>query len=183
MDSNQSLKEIVEGLSHHHILVEGAHMPSASLWLRNLYDSIEHGVKKFTFLPVAVDMKEVSYDTFFQIVFEQIYNAIKTRYPSLSSVFDSSSHVKDIVDFVYIMDILTSTIAKESVLAHRPLRIILLLYNADDIDIFGQKFKDDLNNIFKDTFFRTVFVAETFSRKWESTSPHWLDDFSNVRLT
>ena len=81
------------------------------------------------------------------------------------------------------MDILTTTIAKESVLTHRPLRIILLLYKADDIDSFGQSFKDDLNNIFKETFFRTVFVAETFSRKWESTAPHWLEDFSNIRLT
>jgi hypothetical protein len=181
-DPGEALEEIVSGLSRDHFLIEGARMPSDSLWLRNLYDSIEHGVKEYTFLPVAIDMKEVRSDTFFQVVVEQIQQAIEIRYPSLSYIFEDASCVKDIVDFVYIMDILNSTVAKVTVLANRPLRIILLLYNTENIDSFGQKFKDDLNNIFKEPFFRAVIVAEKFSRKWESHSPHWLEDFRNVRL-
>lgn len=182
-DSSKAIEDIVKGISRYHYLVEGAYMPDTSLWLRNLYDEIEHGVKEFTFLPVAIDMMEVSYESFFQVVIEQIKNSVQTHYPSLSYIFDIDTDVKDIVDFVYLMDMITSTIAKESVLTQRPLRIILLLYDTDNIDSFGQNFKDDLNNIFKDTFFRAVIVAETFSRKWESRSPHWLEDFNNVRLT
>ena len=147
-NQDEAIEEIVKGISRYHYLVEGAHMPDTSLWLRNLYDRIEHGVKEFTFLPVAIDMKEVRSGSFFQVVFEQIQNSIQTHYPSLSYIFDIDSYVKDIVDFVYIMDMITSTIARESVLTERPLRIILLLYNADNIDSFGQSFKDDLNNIF-----------------------------------
>lgn len=178
-----AVKRVWSRLHHTDFLVENAYMPISALFVRSLYDMIENEKAFFTYLPVVINLEEVSADSFYSVIMKQLRDIIETRYPSIISAFPNEiEDTVDIIDFVYYVTLFSEDFALHESATRYPLRIVLLIYNAENLDRFGQKFKENLNDLLKGTLFRAVIVAKRLTRRWASKSPHWLGTFQNILL-
>lgn len=163
-------------------LVENISSHLAGYFVQGLYEALKNNQSICTYIPVAVNLEEIEPAVFFPIVTEQIANVVSNKYPQLQSIFLEDPLAIDIIDFIYIIKRLLEEGIEKKVFIEKPLMVVFILYNADVLDGFGQKFKEDLNDLLKENIFSAVIVAKHISRKWESKTPHWLEPFRNIWL-
>ena len=161
-------------------LVENIPNHLAGYFVQELYETLKDKQSICTYLPVVVNLEEIEPAIFFPTVTEQIANVVSSKYPHLQSMFVEGSLAIDIIDFIYVIKRLLEEGISKKVFNEKPVIVVFILYNADVIDRFGQKFKEDLNDLLKENIFSAVIVAKHISRKWESQKPHWLEPFLNI---
>jgi hypothetical protein len=177
---------IIEILLHlpqgNSFLVENVSTPISGYFIQALYEALKNQ-RSVNDLPVLRNLEEIEPAVFFPKVTEQLADIIATSYPELQPVLARESRAIDIVDFVYLTNKLIEKSIQNNLPDSKPLQIVFILYNADVLDGFGQKFKEDLNDLLKENIFSAVIVAKhLISRKWESHAPHWLEPFRNLWL-
>lgn len=180
---SHALMKVWCGLPHLNFIVEGSSSQGRRLFVEKLVDKIKNESRDYSFFDVHVDMNGVSDQEFFRTVGNKILQRIKTKYPSINVVWNEKDGIEEVLQFKQIVKDITSEIQNFDQL---PVRVILLLSDADVLNNFHVRVKATLRTVLDDLSptVTAVIVAQEIdhadSQKWVG-SP-WFSVFVSVRL-